>query len=255
MASGGTLIFMKLWVKSTLNSLARVAVLAALGLFAAAAPAQAVPVLQLYIEGSTYDATDETWTIQTTGTFTLWVIGDVSRYGTIYDVRLSAAAATSEIQAGGTVSLTPTTATGITDPSTASTPVATVNSPSPDGAIPLLGNGSPLPSHGEFGPGVSFFEWSLGDFTLTDSPIGDFITTFPSSFPDMGQISAYTVTVSGLTEVHFDAYDHIESRNKLKFVKAPFSHDASGTNVPEPGVLFLLGGSLAGLAVWARRRS
>ena len=51
--------------------------------------AQAVPTLQLFIDGAEWDAVLETW-IVTEGTFDLWVIGETATLGTIYDVKLAA---------------------------------------------------------------------------------------------------------------------------------------------------------------------
>ena len=214
-----------------------------------AGSAAAIPTLQLYIEGGTYDASTETW-FTSSNTFNLWVLG----ISPVEDVKLSVAFMTSEL--GGSLSLTPTTAgdfdgtLGDDDTSTPGAPVFLGTSA--DGAQPVRGDGTQLPSHGIFGPGVSFLEYSLGDFTLIDSPIGDY-QGLPSSFPDVGQINVYAVTLTGFASgVHFDAYDHTVTGGKgaqVKFVFAPFSHDAE---VPEPGLLLLLGPALLALA--ARRR-
>lgn len=223
--------------------------------------ASAIPALQIFIEGSTYDPASETWVIITSGSFKVWVIGDVGQYGSISGVELSAAISTAEVLPGSTISLTPATATpgllpgSSPDPSSPGSPVSTSNFPSSDGAIPVRGDGTLLPAHGVYQPGTSFFEWNLGNFTLTDSPIGDFIDPFPTAFPDVGQINVFAVTTSGFTQVHFDAYNHIftgTSHGQYRF--GPFSHDA-GAVVPEPGTLLLVGSGLTGLGAWGWRLS
>jgi hypothetical protein len=217
-----------------------------------AAPAMALPALQLYIDGGTYDSSTETWVLSEAGSFSLWVIGDVEGTEGIYDVKLSAAVSSSE---SGTISLSSTTTSVVTDPSTPSAPVATSNFPSADGAVPVMGDGSALPTHGIYGAGTTFYEWAIGDFTLMDSPIGDFINTFPSSFPNMGQINVYDVTVSGYTAVHFDAYDHVYlNANHVKYVNAPFSHDGEVSPIPEPETYAMLLAGLGLMGFVARRR-
>lgn len=206
----------------------------------------AIPVLQLYIEGSVYDPNDETWVI-TQPEFTLWVIGNVQQFGTIHDVKLAAAVKSNE---SGAITLTPTITSVVLDPSIPPNPVPTTNFPSPDGAVPQMYGGRPLPSHGVYGPGAKFYEWSLGDFTETDSPIGDFSNGFPTEFPKMGQINAYIVKISGFSWVHFDVYGYIVKPNPgAQPVFTPFSHDASYT--PEPSALVLL---LTGMALLLRAR-
>ena len=206
--------------------------------------------------------------------FRIWTIGNVGAAGTISDVRLSAAY--SEDYLGLKISLTPVEVIEdymynavLIDPagSTAMTPslrlVSVLTSggtvgPSGDGNVfgsdynvspsgnivvlngesPVLGTGKALPAHGIFGDGVVWEEFGLGDFTATDSQIGDFINEFPSSFPSTGQINIYEVSVTGGSgaTIHFDLYDTVASRNHVKAKFAPFSHDADGDSniAPEP---------------------
>lgn len=119
----------------------------------------------------------------------------------------------------------------------------------------MLSSGLDLPSHSIYGPGTSFLEWDLGDFTEIDSPIGDYSDAFPTSFPSMGQVNVYTVSVTGYTEVHFDAYDSILlGANQMMHAKfVPPSHDA-GTAVPEPGGLLLFSVGLLVVGRATRRR-
>ena len=228
-------------MESTVGILGRLSMgLLTLSLLALARPAQAVPVLQLYIEGATYDAATESWqsAIPANGVIRLWAIGNVTGEGgkgEISNVKLAIA-----YGSGATPSFTLTPSTtggygGFTDPSTPSNP--TLIQTRTDGSIPQLSGGQDLPSHGEYGPGTSWQEFALGNFTLSDSPTGDFISSFPTS-PSAGgsQINVYEITVTGTDFVHFDLYDGIQSGSKARAVFAPFSHDAgSGGQVPEGG--------------------
>ncbi len=225
-------------------------------LLLSAQAALAIPELQIYIEGATYDTGTQTWVLQTDDPFKLLVIGDVDAKGTIYNVMLSAAVPYSPTPTG-TITLTPTTATdpALSDGSAPSAPTPTAVFPSADGAIPVTGDGSLLAGHGEYGPGTMYYEWSLGDFAATDSHIGDYNAAYPSSFPDDGQINAYLVSITGYGEVHFDAYDHVGSGTKVKYVFAPYSHDGTGEQVPEPHGLLFLGLGLAAAGLISRRSS
>ena len=240
------------------------------------ATVQAEPALQIWLDGAAYDPTTETWVINSSS-FDLWVIGNVGQFGTISSVRLVAAVLTSETGGGAGISLTSTTTTGLDDipnlgdlgdPSAPIAPIS--NGLSADGAFPLQGDppdpSDPLPAHGIYGAGVSFFEWGLDDFTLMDSPVGDYITEFPTSFPKMGQVNVYEVNITGFSSgVHFDATDTVY--NTVGFTRTvfvPFSHDGhsfpfsngSFEQIPEPSTLTLwsLGAvALAGFG-WRRRR-
>jgi hypothetical protein len=240
------------------NLLLMVAVLGVALLWATSA--FALPALQIYIEGATYDNLTETWVSQSTGPIRLWTVAAVGQFGPISDVKLAIA-----YESG----LTPSFAlsgsstggyNGFADPSTASDP--TFNKTVTDGSAPVLGDGSSLPTHGIYGSGTTWSEYLLGDFTLADSYIADFngSTDNPvSSMSKMGQINVYEINVADVaagTAFHFDLYDHyFNQRGDAKYVFAPFSHDGETTTVPEPGTLALVGMGFAGLAARLRRRA
>ncbi len=228
-----------------MNRLLTIIVLSAL-LLALAVPALAYPVLQLYIDGATYDPVTESWSI-TAPVFDLWILGNVAGpggHGSLPNVHL----VMSFFGSGGSVALTPTTTSVVTDPSTP---------PAPSFSISGTGSHPILPDHGIFNdPALNHWEnWLLGNFTLTDSPTGDFITSFPSTLtPASGQINVYSVAVSGWDRVHFDAFGYtVTSQGRIKEWKAPFSHDSVSHPVPEPGALFLLASGLAGAGALAHR--
>lgn len=247
---------------------------AGIALLCSATSAMAIPELQLYIEGATYDTTTDTWIASGSGDLRLWTIGNVAgagSKGSIFDVKLSIAYADGLTP---TFSLTSSTTGGFggyTDPST---PVAaTFSKTVTDGSAPILGDGTSLPTHGIYGSATDWTEFLLGDFTLTDSQIGDFITSFPAASGALvGQINVYDISITGVaagTAFHFDLYDHYLAANDAKYINAPFSHDAGGTSstssggggastsgpIPEPGTLTLMGAAILGGLFQYRRRS
>jgi hypothetical protein len=243
----------------------------------------AVPILQIYVEGATYDIGTETWVLEGSGTpipLRLWVIGNTSQagsgpnpYAPIVDVKLAAAYLNSDVAGPLSISLGSSTTGGyggFVDPSV-SAAVAVLGTHT-DGSSPTLGDGSSLPSHGVYGVGTTWQEFGLGDFNFVDSIITDFngADASPSPGGPAGQINVYDVTISGLADggsVHFDVYDHvIGKKGKITAFNNPFSHDGEGgfeeeeevpPVTPEPASLAIWGGiGLAGLVVaWRRKRS
>jgi len=219
-----------------------------------ASTAFAIPELQLYIEGSTYDPVTETWGINS-NSFKLWVMGNVldsGSKGSILEVYLTAAYPTST----GSISITPTRTSLVSDPSLPSNATSSGTGVS---TIPILGDGSSLPPHGVYGEGTSWTKYLIGNFILNDSPVGDLQNTFPPTWSsNKGQINAYEVAITGYSWVHFDAFGYYDKKGDKKYIFAPGSHDAERTSpppaVPEPATMFLLGSGLIGIGVYARKR-
>lgn len=240
--------------------------------------ASAIPVLQIYLEGATYDSVTDTWVFDASSgdPIRLWTIGNIDGSGgsgaPILDVKLAAAYSSSS-PGPVTITLTPTTTGGFggfTDPSTPAAP--TFIQTKTDGSSPLLSDGTSLPAHGIYGAGTDWQEFLLGDFSLTDSPVADFSGAVPVPAPigtNEAQINVYDVVITGTDLVHFDLYNHIEGAPHAKAINAPFSHDGETTDggggggggggapgpIPEPITAAMGLMSLLGLGFVTRRRA
>ena len=201
--------------------------------------ATAVPLLQLYVEGGEYDSVTETWVVEMQDDpIRVWVIGNTSSpQGPIFDVMLALAYDSPEDGIAPAFSISGAKTDGyggFIDPSQAADPtyIQTVT----DGSTPILHDGSLLPSHGVYGEGTDWQEFSLGDLDLIDSPLADFIDSFPAPGDIGAQINVYEIDIAGDIEwVHLDAYNHTASRTRV-FV--PFSHDSEV--IPEAGTALAL---------------
>ena len=241
----------------------------------------AEPILQMYVEGATYNTSTEKWEFTAHDTFTLWVIANVDGNGgkgAVQNVDLaisySAQAETSSSMLNLGVALaSPHAYNGFNlngslqdangNSVTRATP--TLSKWVTDGSVPIMGNGQELANHGSFGPGIDWQQFSLGTFSGTTDPLGDFQYSLPdgSTSPPGAQINAYTITMSDSlidpTSLSFDLYDHVQANNRVKYVFAPFSHVGQGVVVnlaPEPAALAIWGQFVvAGAVVGWRRRA
>lgn len=247
-----------------------IALLTFIAVFAFPQISSAEPLLQLYLEGGTYDQATESWTLTPYGSsggapFRIWAIGNTSK-ATIYDVKL-AISYSSDAEANGplNISLTPSTMGGTGSYNGFTEGSATTLDPffiqrNTSGDTPQLGGGGYLSSHGVYGDGVFWQEFGLGDFDQEETLIGDFTNGFAGPGKRLGQINVYDVTVTGSsihpTTVHFDLYDHVEAQNGVRGVFAPFSHDADATAqiAPVPSAAMMLLTAVFGLGGMARFR-
>ncbi len=205
-------------------------------LLAFASSASAIPLLQIYIEGATYDSVSETW-VTNSSSFDLWVIANTNGPGSkgrLYDVTLVATALEGSLS---DMTITGSSTSLVTDPSVASDPVADVTG---------IGAHHSLAPHSIFTGSNVWQDFLLGDMMLADSPIGN--ASPPEMFPDLiggvpnsAQINVYQVELAGeFTSIHFDGFGYYYNAAKNKFTFAPFSHDGEAIPITEPVGLMLI---------------
>lgn len=257
-----------------------IAIIGCIMLMASAAVVQAVPLLQLYIDGGTYDTVTET-IVTDSDTFTLAALLTVN--GTVVDDNGTVEEANSRIDWLSlpyyiSVALVPQTDTQM-NLGTVDFGSDTINVTG-DGTDPMdMVYGQPpldgylankdLPTHDIFDTyyyetqPFYFLETQVTPtFNTQDAAMDGYIT------PDSSNVSYYLkweVDVSNLDpeyDIHFDLYNltsqiEIAKRDRVQIkdikVFAPFSHDAGTTTVPEPGTLVLLGIGMLGVAAYRRK--
>jgi hypothetical protein len=198
----------------------------------------AVPNLQLYIPGGTYNSGSQTW-ITNSQSFEIWVIASNLDHlsSPIYDITLAAALGQGVAAEDGALTITPY---GGSAHSFAASEYQYGNPPA-DGS-----DAGTLPSHGIFP--TNYVEFLCAGQTAT--PYVDTYDMPDGGGSTRGNIFKFYVNTT-YSMVHFDAYGYLKDHDG-KFIKAPFSHDAEMAAVPEPASLLLFGIGLAGAGIVRR---
>jgi len=216
--------------------------------------AYGVPSLQLKVDG-TYDTETETW-VTNDNPFTLYVAGAKSPANAIIitDVKLFVSVPIGEYNAGGSITITGSSADVAGFSATLGAGGA-----APDGAP---GKPAPqvMPPHGIF----PAYYWIVNLADLLISTAGETVDDYkpgcaPGEGSATGDIQLYDIAVSGFDLVHFDLGGTL---HKLKgngdiqtsVINAPFSHDAEyDPHVPAPSALLLVAFGVGALGI-ARRK-
>ncbi|MEP0827027.1 MAG: PEP-CTERM sorting domain-containing protein [bacterium] len=199
-------------------------------------PAFAVPTLQVFVAGGTYDTETETWVVSSS-TFDLYII--------------SANEALSDVIVSMALNLPETS--------------------DPNGSVSVDVNGDTynswtygtpylLPPHDIYPAWYS--EFNAGDFGLVggvgNTNDGEFYDPstmgYLANSSTLGEYKRFSIALTGADFSHFDAYFYFQNQQQKTRIKfAPFSHDSETHGVvPEPGTLTLMG--LGGLGMGLARR-
>ncbi|MBK7142137.1 MAG: choice-of-anchor N protein [bacterium] len=221
--------------------------LATLALLLVSASAFAVPDLQLYAPGSTYQTSGddpETWIINS-ASFDLYVIGKAGINDVLVSMALEGFGENDDVSGVSIV----VNGVAYNNFVWGVPPMATLESTRGD-----------LSKHGVFP--AWYAEFDAGDFAamggIDDCVGGSYdplIDGYLANSNTLGQYRSFSIEVIGAAGAHFDAYNlKLDNRGNTVIDKfAPFSHDAASHGyTPEPATMLLFGLGLAGGAISRR---
>ena len=208
-------------------------------LMALASTAVAVPALQVYSDGASYDIADESWAISGPS-FTLQALAtnqsNTTGFTNVTQAYLSLATM-GDVAADAAISIFHTESGTTATYSFADLIFGTPPDASGD-----------LASHGIYDTYFAEFGFLLGDSCL--ACVSDMVD---GSAAKNGWVNNFEISFSGFDMLHIDLYTLNSSGGISLF--APFSHDAYATSVPEPTPLILLGIGLLAFGIIKRRKS
>ncbi len=185
--------------------------------------AAAIPDLQLFTPGGTYDTTTNTWVYSFTpgSPFTLQVISANEDHpksgstGVFVSVALQGFGEFDTLPAGNIIKFNGTdyTATNFT-----------------------WGKPDNFPPHGIFD--AHYLQVNVGSFSDVAGQVCNVEPPFESDCTDYGEAKNFSVTIYGYTPIHFDTYTLLSNGNIDE--RNPLSHDAEGVPIPEPATIALL---------------